>query len=257
MDPDVEGSLRRVFVAAKDPRCVLVELTVGRVKQADVFYRLVLEPHGDVGIGTRVANGVDAPVAGHFGAAFEEEQKLFEVVPVDGLRSADSGFDDDKRSCRKAFRQLTFNAEVFDESISVPGGSTPLEVPAVYEDRNPLRVTVSIWVKYVDGTLLGMLNALVPHGLLLSLSPRNVKQAVMMSKTDIVDLESMVAEIDGTRAKREKALRETTNKDLVLALERAVSLIDVYKAARDADDESADLYLANARSMILGIMGVQ
>jgi hypothetical protein len=77
---------------------------------------------------------------------------------------------------------------------------------------------------------------------------------VMMSK--MVDIEAMVAQIDGTRTKRENALRETSNRDMVVILERVVSLIDVHKTARDAGDDGADLYLENARRMVLGLMGV-
>ena len=71
------------------------------------------------------------------------------------------------------------------------------------------------------------------------------------------DLEKMVVNISATRSERASALRELTNAQLVIALEEAVGLIDVYRTARKAGDEGADLYLDNVRKRLLGLMGVK
>ena len=78
----------------------------------------------------------------------------------------------------------------------------------------------------------------------------------MEMQVDYTDLDKMVAQIEGSMADKERSLQEITNKDLANALLRAVSLIDVYRTAREAGDESADMYLENSRRLLLALMGI-
>lgn len=77
-----------------------------------------------------------------------------------------------------------------------------------------------------------------------------------MSKPPPIDFDRMVQLIDGTRRDRADSLKQITNLELARALERVVATMDTYIAARDAGDEAAPMYLDNARSMLLGLMGV-
>ena len=72
-----------------------------------------------------------------------------------------------------------------------------------------------------------------------------------------LDLEKMVVNISATRSDRANALKQLTNAQLVIALEEAVALIDIYRTARSAGDDGAGLYLENVRRKLLGLMGIK